>query len=472
MRTARSLRFRLFAYAAIVVAAALLVTGFSLSALFSRHLERRVGQELDTHLNQLTGGLRFNQESGLSLDREPVDPRFQAIFGGLYWQIDDTGTGTRLKSRSLWDTYLDIPGDVLSPGDTHVHDTGGPQGSTLLVHEIMLVIAAPDGDHTLRVSVAIDRAEISALATGFARDLAPVLAILGIVLLLGFLLQIGEGLKPVYRVLLGVSAIRSGTLKRLEADRVPQEVAPLVEEVNALLEAQDQAISRARDRAANLAHGLKTPLSALVSDVERLRAKGETGIADDISELTGRMRRHIQRELARARLRHGRSQDRTPLRPVVDGILRALKRTPEGESLDLECTVEAALTVPVDADDLNELIGNLAENAVRYARTRVLIVAETSPDAIMIRISDDGPGLDPDAGAEAISSEKRRDQSDLGAGLGLAISGDIVESFGGRLELGTAQLGGLEARIAIPLTSPAGTPAGLTLATKTKEQSR
>jgi signal transduction histidine kinase len=212
-------------------------------------------------------------------------------------------------------------------------------------------------------------------------------------------------------------------------------------------------------------------LSALVSDVERLRSKGETGIADDISELTGRMRRHIQRELARARLRHGRSQDRTPLRPVVDGILRALKRTPEGESLDLECTVEAALTVPVDADDLNELIGNLAENAVRYASSRILIAAKASPDAIMIRISDDGPGLDPDAGAEAISSEKRLDQSDLGAGLGLAISGDIVESFGGRLELGTAQLGGLEARIVIPLTSP-DAPSGRTLPKNTKEHNR
>jgi signal transduction histidine kinase len=320
--------------------------------------------------------------------------------------------------------------------------------------------------------VAIDRAEISALASGFARDLAPVLAILGAVLLLGFALQIGEGLKPAYRVLSGVNAIRSGDAKRLSDDGVRDEVAPLVDEVNALLDAQDEAIDRARDRAANLAHGLKTPLSALVTDVERLRSKGETGIADDISELTARMRRHIQRELARARLRHGRSQDRTPLRPVVDGILRALKRTPEGESLDLECTVEATLTVPVDTDDLNELIGNLAENAVRYAQSRVLVEAETSPDAIMIRISDDGPGLDPDAGARAVRSEKRLDQSELGAGLGLAISGDIVESFGGRLELGTAQLGGLEARIAIPLTSPAASPAGLTLAPKTKEQSR
>ncbi|WP_417434088.1 sensor histidine kinase [Hoeflea sp.] len=461
MKTGRSLRSRLLAYAAIVLATALLVTGIGLSALFSRHIERRIGQELDTHLSQLTGSLRLDANSTLSLNREPVDPRFQAVFGGLYWQVDDETAASQLKSRSLWDTYLDIPGDVLRPGETHVHDTTGPQGSRVLVHETLVLLSAPDGDHRLRVAVAIDRAEINALETGFASDLAPVLAILGGVLLLGFLLQIGEGLKPVHRVLSGVTAIRNGTLRRLKADGVPREVAPLVEEVNALLDAQDQAISRARDRAANLAHGLKTPLSALVSDVERLRARGETDIADDISELTGRMRRHIQRELARARLRHGRSQDQTPVKLIVDGIIRALKRTPEGENLDLACTVEADLTVPVDPDDLNELIGNLAENAVRFASTRVLIDAETSMDAVVIRIADDGPGLDHAAATQAINPDLRIDQTAAGAGLGLAISGDIVDSFGGKLDLGTSPLGGLEARISVPLTTTAGSHSGL-----------
>lgn len=454
MKPARSLRFRLFSYAVVVVAVALLVTGLSLSALFARHLERRVGQELDTHLTQLIGALRLDANSDLSLAREPVDPRFQSIFGGLYWQVGDITTSAQLRSRSLWDTFLDVPGDVLQPGETHVHDIAGPETSQLLVHETMVLLSAPDGDHKLRVSVAIDRAEINALETGFARDLAPVLAILGAVLLLGFLLQIGEGLKPVYRVVSGVSAIRSGDRKRLESGDVPREVAPLVEEVNALLDAQDEAISRARDRAANLAHGLKTPLSALATDIERLRAKGDTDIADDIAELTERMRRHIQRELARARLRHGRSHDKTPLKPVVDGILRALKRTPAGEELDLQCNIGTTATVPVDPDDLNELIGNLAENAVRFARTQVLVDTEKSLTALIIRIGDDGPGVDPASIASAMKPNQRLDQSALGAGLGLAISSDIVESFGGQLELRSSPLGGLEARVSIPLVHP------------------
>lgn len=457
MKPIRSLRLRLFAFAAIVVAAALLVTGFSLSALFSRHLERRVGQELDTHLNQLIGGLRIDTQ-GLSLAREPVDPRFQAVFGGLYWQVNDITAGAVLRSRSLWDTYLDVPGDVLAPGDTHVHEIGGPDATVLLTHETMVVLTAPDGPHRLRVSVAIDRADISALASGFSRDLAPVLVILGAVLMIGFMLQIGEGLKPVHRVLAGVNAIRSGSARRLARDGVPEEIAPLLDEVNALLDAQDAAISRARDRSANLAHGLKTPLTALEGDIQRLRDRGESEIADEIAELAQRMRRHTERELARARLRHGRSTERIPLQPHAEAILRTLKRTPAGEELDLQCRIDPSFTVAIDVDDLNELIGNLAENAVRYARTRVLIEAEANKEAIIIRIGDDGPGLDPAQNTETGKASRRLDETGMGAGLGLAIAGDITDSVGGRLELDRSALGGLEARITVPIRNQPTSP--------------
>lgn len=456
MKPARSLRFRLFALAALVLAAALLVTGLSLSALFARYLERRVGLELDTHLNQLIGGLRVDSLSGLSLLREPVDPRFQAVFGGLYWQVDDLTANKQVRSRSLWDTSLQVPDDRLQPGGRHVHDAPGPQDSNLLLHETLVVLTSPDGDHRLRVMVAIDRMEISTLAIGFSRDLAPVLVILGSVLLLGFLLQIGEGLKPVRRVLSGVNAIRTGARTRLQADGVPAEVAPLVEEVNALLDAQDKTIARARNRAANLAHGLKTPLTALANDIERLRAKGDAAIADDMSDLVQRIRRHMDRELARARLRHGQSPGRTSLKPLVDGILRTLKRTPTGETLNLRCDIDPAVTVPVDADDLNELIGNLAENAVRHARSQVLVNTESFAASLLIRIGDDGPGLDTASRAAARNPGQRLDQSGAGAGLGLAISGDIVDSFGGELDLGISPLGGLEARISVPLKVPPG----------------
>ncbi|MEQ8740048.1 MAG: HAMP domain-containing sensor histidine kinase, partial [Hoeflea sp.] len=300
-------------------------------------------------------------------------------------------------------------------------------------------------------AVAIDREDITALAAGFSRDLAPVLGLLGLVLMIGFMVQVREGLKPVHRVVAGVNAIRTGREKRLERDGAPREIAPLVDEVNSLLDAQDDAIKRARDRAANLAHGLKTPLTALEGDIARLRSKGEVEIADEISDVALPMRRHTDRELARARLRHGRTTAQVPLAPNVAAILRTLKRTPEGEALDLECEIDQSITVPIDVDDLNELIGNLAENVVRHARSRVRVSAAMQADEVVIRIGDDGPGFSAAPKSDLGSPRKREDECGHGAGLGLAIAGDILGSVNGRLELDQSDLGGLEARMKVPV---------------------
>ena len=155
-------------------------------------------------------------------------------------------------------------------------------------------------EHTFRISVAVDRKEISQLGSGFARDLVPALGILGAVLLLGFAFQVAAGLRPLGTVQDALGAVRSGRARRLQING-PQEVEPLVNEVNALLEAQENEMIRARDRAADLAHGLKTPLTALSTSIQRLRAKGEIELADEIDGQAERIRRHIERELARAR---------------------------------------------------------------------------------------------------------------------------------------------------------------------------
>ena len=445
----RSLRLRLLAFAAGVMAASLVAAWFGLNALFTRHLERRVAQELDTHLAQIAGGLRFDAQGEPSLAREPADPRFSRVYGGLYWQAADLTAGASIRSRSLFDAELPLPPDQLSPGALHVHESSGPAGERLLVHEQLILVPVGAADHEVRVSVAIDRTELDALEAGFARDVAPALGILGVVLLSGFAVQIGAGLRPVDGVRAGIAAIRSGAAKRLDVE-APAEIAPLVDEVNALLDAQDKDMARARDRAADLAHGLKTPLTALGADIERLRAKGETGIADDIAELAGRMRRHMARELARARVRHGRSASTTDIAPAVAAILNALARTPDGERVAGEATVAPGLAAAIDADDLNEIVGNLAENAFRHARAAVRISARADGAVIRLSVEDDGAGLDDAGRTHALERGRRLDQSGNGAGLGLAIVADIATAIGGGVDLDRSTLGGLKATVTLP----------------------
>lgn len=449
MRLLGSLRWRLLALSGAVLAATMIAAGFGLTALFSRHLERRVGQELDTHLQQLAGTLRIDAAEALSLAREPADPRFARILGGLYWQVMDETTGGRLASRSLWDAGLDLPDDAPAPGAVHVHAGGGPGGTRLLVHERRIVVPAGGRDHAVRLAVAIDRAEIEQLRAGFARDLAPALAVLGAVLLGGFALQVGAGLRPLAAMREALAAVRAGRAPRLRIDG-PAEVAPLVEEVNSLLEAKEREMTRARDRAADLAHGLKTPLTALAADVRTLRARGETAIADDIDALAERMRRHVERELVRARIRHGGAGARTAVAACAEAVVRALGRTPDGARLRFETAALGDLAVAIDGDDLTELLGNLLENAARHARGLVRVVRAQEPGRAGFAVEDDGDGLSAVAMAAAANRGARLDGAGGGAGLGLAIVDDIVAANGGTLRLGPSPLGGLSAAVLLP----------------------
>lgn len=445
---ARPLRTRLLLFAGGITAAALVATWFGLNALFSRHLERRVSQELDTHLAQLAGGLRVDDAGALTLFREPADPRFGRVYGGLYWQASDLDAGEALRSRSLFDAELALPADTIRPGAVHVHVAEGPAGERLIVHEQRILLPVGPGDHEMRLAVAIDRAELDSLEQGFARDLAPALGLLGLVLVGGFAAQIGAALRPFAGIRSGIADIAAGHSRRLPGG-APAEIAPLVDEVNALLDAKEADIARARDRAADLAHGLKTPLTALAADIARLRARGETAIADDIDMLAGRMRRHMERELARARMRHGRGSG-AGLAPAVDAVLRTLARTPDGERVVASSTVPAGLAVALDPDDLAEIVGNIAENGFRHARARLDVSAAAEAGAVRLHFDDDGPGLSEPDRAAALERGRRLDEKGDGAGLGLAIVSDIAAAAGGQLALDASPLGGLRAVVTLP----------------------
>jgi len=441
--TAGSLRLRLMVAGAAAIVLALAVAGAGLALLFDRHVQRSLSEDLDVYLRQLASGVDIAPDGQIVVNRPPADPRFADPLSGLYWQAGDDA-GATVRSRSLWDTVLDLPRDGPGRGEAHRHELPGPAGARVLVVERRVQIAGSGSPRWIRLAVAatLDRAAVARRA--FTADLAAALGLLALVLVLAAWAQIQLGLRPLDAVRRGVAEIRSGRDRRLGA-AVPAEVRPLVDEVNALLDAQDREIVRARDRAADLAHGLKTPLSALAADVRRLQAAGQPAIAGDIDALAQTMRRHIDRELVRTRPRTGAAVAApvTRVLPVAEALVRTLSRTPRGESIRFEIQIPPQTILPFDHADVADVLGNLMENAARHARSRVRIdAAAGQPGAVAVE--DDGPGVAPEDAKRILKRGARLDRGGS-AGLGLAIVQDVLDAYGWHLNLGRSGLGGLAA---------------------------
>lgn len=456
--TRRSLRARLAVAAALSIALALLVAALALVALFERHVERRMGTELVSQLNQLAATLQIDSDGQLTVQPKPSDPRFHRPLSGLYWQIDDASAGAAgtglLRSRSLWDTSIQSPTDRLEPGAVHAHTLPGPGGQKLLVRERSILLGARNSTRTLRLLAAMDRGELTRSRDAFAADMLPYLSIIALVLGLATWVQIRAGLAPLESMRLGINAIRAGREQRL-ADGFPDEVMPLVTEVNALLTAREQAVERARAWTADLAHGLKTPLSALAADAELLRVQGNPALAADLEQLAESMRRRVDRELVRARVRSG-AETHQASADVIDALRRlinTLQRTPDGERLRWKLDAPTVAKAALMPDDLFELLGNLLENAAKWARGQVDICVEADED-VLIRIADDGPGVAADQRDRLCERGLRLDQRKEGSGLGLAIARDVVDACGGGLHFRRADAGGLEVCTRLPAANP------------------
>lgn len=448
----RSLHGRFIIISLVAVSVSLAAASGAFIQIFADSYGKRIQNELTGHINRLAAVLRFSADGKLEVPANPADNRFITPYGGLYWQIDDPSDKVELRSPSLFDYALPLPADEAHPvGVMHQYRLPGPDSKDVIVQERVLLLVAPGGKRPIRIAVALNAEEVDSARFAFALDILPYIAALALLLVLMSIVQLWIGLKPLDKIGRDLDAVRDRRAIMLPGP-YPRELQPLVHQLNRLLESQAAAIEKARSRASDLAHGLKTPLTVLTNNALTLREKGEIEIADELDHLAAAMLSHVEHELARARITPSAEQrtgDANVAR-IIGETVRMLGRTEAGERLEWSVDIPDELWVPVDPHDFRELTGNLLENASKWAKSFVSACAELEDSICRLVIQDDGPGVSADRLPELPRRGVRLDHLKPGSGLGLAIVSEIAAVYDLKLVLENRTGGGFRAEVVFP----------------------
>jgi signal transduction histidine kinase len=454
---ANSLALRLFLSATAWAVVILLITGIVLSSLYRQAVERAFDRRLGVYLRTLVADVASPEEAGDKFPQSLGEPLFELPLSGWYWQVTrlDPGKSEVRSSRSLWDgglPHLQDYGIAAGQDGSREGYVTGAEDQRLRMVERNIDLG--DEGHYL-VAVAGDAAEISEETRSFDQALIITFSILAAVLLLTTTFQVRFGLAPLKRITDSLAAIRSGSAERL-AGKFPEEIAPLARETNALIEANKEIVERARTHVGNLAHALKTPLSVMVNEAA---ARGSEPFAQKVLEQADIMRDQVARHLERARLaaRLTVVGSVTEVAPVVTALARTMEKIHRDKNLAIEVHTGPQAQFHGERPDLEEMIGNLVDNACKWASSRVAIeVVRERPDplsdrhVVRIVVDDDGRGLSPSEREQVSKRGQRLDETKPGSGLGLSIIVELAALYGGSLTLGTAPLGGLRAELVLP----------------------
>ncbi|MBS0506001.1 MAG: sensor histidine kinase [Proteobacteria bacterium] len=448
-----SLRLRLLAGTLAWMLVTLALAGWGLRALFKDHITQQLQEQLVLQLDHLSGAVDWGVDGRPSLAHLAADGRMEQPLSGMYWQIDRLGGKPQAavaRSRSLWDQVLQLPAaaaaDMPAKGYRvlHLHDTQG--------HELLAVartLQLPEDEAPpLRLVVAGDEALLAEPLQGFTRLLLMALGMLGLGLGLAVALQLQLALRPLKLLRERLAQVRSGSAAQLTG-QFPQELEPLVAEFNHVLAENADMVQRARTQAGNLAHAVHTPLTILAN-----AADGEaTPLARLVQEQVASARRQVDYHLARARAAAAVRATglRTPVLEPLRALLRTMTRLHGARGLSFELAEGTPdLAFRGEAQDLYELLGNLIDNAGKWARTRVVVDVRRDGEQLCFTVDDDGPGIPEDERQRMFERGVQLDERRPGSGLGLDIVRALADSYGGSVQALPSPLGGARLRLCLP----------------------
>ncbi|MDP1531359.1 ATP-binding protein [Rhodoferax sp.] len=464
LRLRRSLRVRLLLGTLFWIAASILVAGWGLGSLFRQHVSDQFHAELTSQLDQLSAQFTLDAQGRPQLTLALGDPRLSRPYSGYYWQIDQMADSVsarpaavgQLRSRSLWDHVLALPADILNDGATHQHRAMGPQGQVLgVVERSVRIEDSPDGQaRSFRLMTAANEQLMLAPVARLNGLLWLALGVLAAGLMLAAVVQVRVGLAPLRALQSALAKVRQAETQQLEG-AFPAEITPLIDDFNKVLAHNADVVARARNHAGNLAHALKTPLSVLANaaDAAQEQSPASAKLAQLVSDQVAIARQQVNYHLSRAQVAASTRLPgaKTAVPPVVDGLVRAMCHIHAERQLTLNAGPFApALGFRGEAQDLQEMLGNLIDNACKWAAQRVDIQARRHADTLVITVDDDGPGLAADQHDRVMQRGVRADEQVPGSGLGLAIVDDLSRLYGGQVTLADSPLGGLRAVLELP----------------------
>ncbi|RUR30869.1 HAMP domain-containing histidine kinase [Vreelandella andesensis] len=439
----RSIRLRLLLAALLMVLLALPLAGWLLTHHYRTSAILAFDERLETTLNVIIAGVTYDPiAQQISYERSLGDPRFDQVYSGWYWQVTNYDHLTA-TSRSLWDQRL----PVIDDKNVSARTLTGPRGQQLRIVERDIYLAPLETP--LHVSVAARDDALREDIQQFQQTLWLGLMGLGVLLLGVLALQVRWGLAPLRRMNVNLRDVEQGKVDKLDT-LLPDELATLAESMNAVLARDQRIIDRGRHTAGNLAHALKTPLSVMRLLVKQLPSESRAHWEVELSRIDNAVRHHLARASAAG---EGARFAPIAVQETLAALIAGLTRLGQRRHIRLQQNVESSVRVHMDGQDLQEIVGNLLDNALRWATAEVSISLQADGQRLLLRVSDDGPGMTAQECQAAIQRGKRLDEQRSGSGLGLAIVTDLVALYQGQMNLQRAQTGGLDVMVELPVVA-------------------